>query len=155
MLEPKKTLSTIANSDKKIACILHESLDCPFFGAPPPACPEYRFSRICRSIVGQQLSTKAAKSIWDRLVKQFGYGDELARNLVKADEGEVRLLGLSKQKCSYIRNLAVTYQSGSLPLVQFDSMFIISEHRDDLKEDSCFRVYLRAWRIEIHTNAIE
>lgn len=62
------------------------------------------FSGLVRIIIGQQVSTKAAASLWAR------FSDAMpqitpARILKKSDD-DMRALGLSRQKAAYIRNLA-------------------------------------------------
>jgi DNA-3-methyladenine glycosylase II len=63
------------------------------------------FRALVRSIVFQQLNGKAATTIFDRLVEAAGgtITPESIRNLSVA---EMRRVGLSKQKLSYIRDLA-------------------------------------------------
>jgi DNA-3-methyladenine glycosylase II len=76
------------------------------------------FTTLARAIVGQQISVKAAQSIWDRLVVAAkGSGDP-----VHLDPGHVgrmrvttlRRVGLSESKALYIRDLARHFISGHL-----------------------------------------
>jgi DNA-3-methyladenine glycosylase II len=76
------------------------------------------FTTLARAIVGQQISVKAAQSIWDRLVASAkGGGDP-----VHLDPGRVgrmrvttlRRVGLSESKALYIRDLARHFVSGHL-----------------------------------------
>ena len=67
------------------------------------------FTALVRSIVGQQLSVKAADKIWQRTVECLGEVKPSA--LDKASDDELRACGLSWQKIKYIRNIAAFFQS--------------------------------------------
>ena len=81
--------------------------------------PEYyrqktHFETISRIIVGQQLSYRAAESIWRRLRSRFHrYTPEA---LVKASVTDLRLTGLSAPKAAFIRELSGRIVSGDLSL---------------------------------------
>ncbi len=78
-----------------------------------------RFSALVRSIVGQQISTKAARSIYMKLTALGG--DPLrAERLIELGEAELRTAGLSSGKARYILNLAEAVVSGEVPLEEFD-----------------------------------
>ncbi|MCC7325230.1 MAG: DNA-3-methyladenine glycosylase 2 family protein [Burkholderiales bacterium] len=76
------------------------------------------FTTLARAIVGQQISVKAAQSIWDRLVVATGgAGVPVAIDPVRV--GRVRMstlrrVGLSERKASYLRDLARHFRSGTL-----------------------------------------
>ena len=59
---------------------------------------------LVRSIVGQQISVKAADAIWNRLEKACGNSIN-EKNLLKLNTEELRETGLSKTKSSYILNV--------------------------------------------------
>lgn len=61
------------------------------------------FKRLLSAIVSQQLSVAAARTIWQR-VENAGFTEPLA--IQRADDEELRALGLSKQKIGYARSLA-------------------------------------------------
>src|SRR6266540_4258163 len=56
------------------------------------------YEAIARAIVGQQLSTKAARSIWERLVNILGGTFPQPSEFLAADAEEVRGAGLSRSK---------------------------------------------------------
>ena len=58
------------------------------------------------SIVSQQLSTKAAATIYDRFINLFENQLPTPENLIKISAEELRAVGLSNQKASYIKNIA-------------------------------------------------
>lgn len=68
------------------------------------------FEMLVRSIVYQQLSYRAAKTIYDRFLALVGKLTP-RRTLSKSDE-QLRSVGLSRQKASYIRNVALAFGRG-------------------------------------------
>jgi DNA-3-methyladenine glycosylase II len=70
------------------------------------------FSTLARAIVGQQISVKAAASVWDRLVAEIV--EVTPANLAAADLARLRTCGLSGQKCGYLSDLAARFVSGAL-----------------------------------------
>jgi DNA-3-methyladenine glycosylase II len=70
------------------------------------------FSTLARAIVGQQISVKAAQSVWDRLRTELTAvsPDSLSR----ADVARLRTCGLSAQKSAYLLDLAQRFSSGAL-----------------------------------------
>ncbi len=83
------------------------------------------YGALVRSIVGQQLSTKAARTIYGRLTELFGGRTPSPAELLAADPEEVRSAGLSRPKVSYLRSLAEHVESGELELD------LLSELSDD------------------------
>ena len=70
------------------------------------------FSTLARAIVGQQISVKAAQSVWARLLAEVG---TLAPdNLAVADPTRLRACGLSGQKTAYLLDLAQRFSCGAL-----------------------------------------
>ena len=61
------------------------------------------FERLLGAIISQQVSVAAANSIWKRLVKANLNGP---RKIMRADDAELRAVGLSRQKVRYARALA-------------------------------------------------
>src|SRR5437764_14989938 len=79
------------------------------------------FTALGRAIVGQQISVKAADSIWNRLVahagapvvrKRFPRID--AARVLALDDAAMRAIGLSRGKAAYLRDLAAHFASGKL-----------------------------------------
>jgi DNA-3-methyladenine glycosylase II len=70
------------------------------------------FTTLARAIVGQQISVKAAQSVWARLVAEIA--EITPANLAVADAARLRACGLSGQKCGYITDLAERFANGSL-----------------------------------------
>jgi DNA-3-methyladenine glycosylase II len=85
------------------------------FGIPEPRCSERGAQTLLRTIVGQQVSVAAARSMWAKLEAAYGSPPKLPELLVATDE-ELRAAGISRQKAGYIRSLAELVISGELDL---------------------------------------
>jgi DNA-3-methyladenine glycosylase II len=84
-------------------------------GIPEPRVSPPGATTLLRTIVGQQVSVAAARSMWAKLEAAFGSPPELARLLAATDE-EMRAAGMSRQKAGYIRSLAELVISAELDL---------------------------------------
>jgi DNA-3-methyladenine glycosylase II len=71
---------------------------------------------LARAIVGQQLSTRAARSIWEKLVGQFGGELPPPEALLRKRKPTLRKAGLSNAKVEFIRDLAAHVKDGRLDL---------------------------------------
>ena len=82
------------------------------------------FRALTRAIVGQQLSTKAAATIWRRFAEKCGGpGARLTPAAVaRVSDADLRAVGLSGQKLGYIRDLCTRVMNRSLDLRSLDSM---------------------------------
>ena len=78
-----------------------------------------RFGALVRSIISQQISSKAAASINRRLVAMGGEPHQPTR-LIELGEASLRTVGLSRAKARYVLNLAEAVASGQVPLDEFD-----------------------------------
>ena len=72
------------------------------------------YEALVRAIVGQQLSTKAAASIWTKVLDIFGGATPSPKQLLEADPQALRDAGLSWPKVSYVRDLAERIADGEL-----------------------------------------
>ncbi|HWN85625.1 MAG TPA: DNA-3-methyladenine glycosylase [Vicinamibacterales bacterium] len=79
------------------------------------------FGALLKAIVSQQLSTKAAKTIYTRLMALFD-GVPTPQGLARLADDELRAAGLSGQKLRYMRDLGARVHDGSLPLHALDAM---------------------------------
>lgn len=70
------------------------------------------FQTLARSIVGQQISTKAADSVWLKL--EALVQGVTAANLQNFSVEQLRSAGLSKQKANYIQNISQFYTENSI-----------------------------------------
>jgi DNA-3-methyladenine glycosylase II len=76
--------------------------------------PQDAYGALVRSIVGQQLSTKAARTIYERLIAIFDGHTPTPEELIAADPDEIRAAGLSRPKISYLRDLGQHIIDGEL-----------------------------------------
>ncbi|AEG92632.1 DNA-3-methyladenine glycosylase family protein [Ramlibacter tataouinensis] len=92
----------------------------PQFG---DACLQSRgdaFTTLARSIVGQQISVKAAQSVWDRFAKLPRRMTPAAVLKLKVDD--MRAAGLSARKIEYLVDLALHFDSGAIHVDAWDRM---------------------------------
>ncbi len=92
----------------------------PQFG---DACLESRgdaFTTLARSIVGQQISVKAAQTVWDRfavLPRKI-----TPANILKLKVDDMRAAGLSARKVEYLVDLALHFDAGAVHVQSWESM---------------------------------
>jgi len=85
--------------------------------------PNDHYGALVRAIVGQQLSTKAARTIYLRLCERYGGRTPTPAELLADDLDALRLAaGLSRAKAAYLKSLAEHVVSGELELERFDEM---------------------------------
>ena len=103
------SLDVLAEREKAFAGVLKTH------GKPEPRHSEPGVETLLRTIVGQQVSVAAARSMWNKLVAKLGEPIDLEKLLGSSDE-ELREAGLSRQKAGYARSLAGLVLSGELDL---------------------------------------
>jgi DNA-3-methyladenine glycosylase II len=74
------------------------------------------FDALVRSIVYQQLSGKAASTILGRVHELYGGRSPTPTELLATSDESLRTAGLSRQKLSYLKDLAAKVESGVVPL---------------------------------------
>lgn len=74
------------------------------------------YGMLLRSIVGQQVSTKAAAKIYERVLELFGGHAPTPAALLAVEPAQLRAAGLSGRKVEYVRDLARHIESGELEL---------------------------------------
>jgi len=84
--------------------------------------PADAYGALLRAIVGQQLSTKAARTIYLRVLDLFEGSTPAPERLLEASETDLRGAGLSGRKVEYIRDLAAHVLSGELELERLDEL---------------------------------
>jgi DNA-3-methyladenine glycosylase II len=85
--------------------------------------PTGHYGALVRAIVGQQLSTKAARSIYGRLSERFDGRTPTPEEVLADDPEELRAAaGLSRAKVGYLRSLAEHVLSGELELERLDQL---------------------------------
>ena len=92
-------------------------------GDPRAGRPDDHYGALVRSIVGQQLSTTAARAIYGRLTERFGGRTPTPEEVLADDPDELRVAaGLSRAKTRYLRSLAEHVLDGSLELERLDEL---------------------------------
>jgi len=116
-----EALAHLTRADDVMAALIEEhgplDLEARRRGRPADA-----YGALLRSIVGQQLSVKAARTIYERLLDQFGGTTPTPQELLAAHPEALRSAGLSRPKVSYIRSLAEHVVEGELHLGSLDEM---------------------------------
>ena len=84
--------------------------------------PAEAYGALLRSIVGQQLSTKAARTIYERLIDLYGGQTPAPEQIVATDAEELRGVGLSRAKAAYLRSLAEHVIEGELELDRLNDL---------------------------------
>ncbi|MFY8085159.1 MAG: DNA-3-methyladenine glycosylase family protein [Rubrivivax sp.] len=82
------------------------------------------FTTLSRSVVGQQISVKAAQSVWNRFVALASPhgGRLLPQDVVCLEVPALRSAGLSARKAEYLQDLANHFASGQVHVSQWDTM---------------------------------
>ena len=104
-----ESLDALAAREKAFAAVLDTH------GKPEPRISEPGVETLLRTIVGQQVSVAASRSMWNKLVAKLGETVDLKKLMDSSDE-ELREAGLSRQKAGYARSLAGLVLSGELDL---------------------------------------
>jgi len=78
------------------------------------------FATLARSIVGQQISVKAAESVWQKVI--LFLPDIEPSTLHAADEAQLRQCGLSLRKISYLKDLAYHFIENRLNTAEWHDM---------------------------------
>jgi DNA-3-methyladenine glycosylase II len=78
------------------------------------------FLTLARAIVGQQISVKAAQSVWDRLAACVG--DMTPQGVLLKPRPQLRACGLSDRKTEYIADLAQHFADGAIHVHRWPQM---------------------------------
>ena len=111
----KKAVDHLKKSDAVLASIIARVGPCKMTYREPT------FEMLARAIVFQQLSTKAARTIYGRLEEAAG-GALTPQSIQGLSVGEMRRAGLSRQKLGYIRDLAEHALSGKVDFARLPGM---------------------------------
>ena len=79
------------------------------------------FFSLCRTIVGQQISTKAADSIWSKFEKKCKKSIT-PNTIIKLSASNLKRVGLSRQKISYLKNIAKAFKNKSFNIGKLKKM---------------------------------
>ena len=79
------------------------------------------FFSLCRTIIGQQISTKAADSIWSKFEIKCKK-KIIPKVVIKLSSRSLKSAGLSRQKISYLKNIAKSFKNKSFNLRNLKNM---------------------------------
>ncbi|HTS58125.1 MAG TPA: DNA-3-methyladenine glycosylase [Terriglobales bacterium] len=103
----RKAITHLKKADPVLAALIDRIGPCRMAYGPP------EFHSLAESIVYQQLNGKAAATIFERLAALAGQ-PLTAQGILRLSEAEMRSVGLSKQKSSYLRDMADRTLKGQL-----------------------------------------
>jgi DNA-3-methyladenine glycosylase II len=115
----KKANAALAASDPKMAALIERIGEIDLAARlrrRSEERPADAYGALLRAIVGQQLSTKAARTIYLRVLDIFAGTTPSPERLLEASEADLRGAGLSGRKVEYVRDLASHVISGELEL---------------------------------------
>jgi DNA-3-methyladenine glycosylase II len=108
----RRAVTYLKKADPRLAAVIEAIGPCTF----EPAEHLAHFTAITRSIVFQQLSGKAASTIYSRFAALFDDDTPVASAVLALSEDQLRSVGLSRQKIGYLRDLATRVQAGEVPI---------------------------------------
>ena len=115
--ELKKGIEFLSKSDKDLENLFS------LFKIPTLKIEKNYFWSLCRSIIYQQISGKAANKISNRFLELFSSADNLLpKDVLECNAKFFRSVGLSKQKASYIKNVAIAFENNNIPFNDFPKM---------------------------------
>ena len=80
------------------------------------------FTTLARSVVGQQISVKAAQAVWDRFAALPRAKKFTPANILKLKVDDMRAAGLSARKIEYLVDLAVHFDAGAVHVNAWSEM---------------------------------
>ena len=84
--------------------------------------PGNYFSRLCREIIGQQLSDKSSEAILLRFTKLFSNRRARPSDVISLPHKTLRATGMSHAKARYVRNLAEAIVGGDLSVIRLATL---------------------------------
>jgi DNA-3-methyladenine glycosylase II len=111
----------LAALDPRIARLI-EAVDADVILERRSSRTKNRFEALARIIVGQQVSTAAARTIWGRVVDEYGGAPEPLDLIADDAEERLRGCGLSGRKATYMIGIAEAIESGALKPDELDGL---------------------------------
>lgn len=117
-----KTFFKYSNEQIKYLCKKDKTLACYIdkIGHIKREVSEDLFSSLIKSIISQQISTTAAKSIYTKLENKINKINE--KNILALSDEELKSVGISYKKVEYIKNIALKVSSGELDLRRLQTL---------------------------------
>lgn len=110
----EKEISYLKNKDKKLAEVIEK------VGLIERETDPEIFSALVHHIVGQQISTKAQATIWERINNSFG--SVTPERVLNASVDEIRSFGISLRKVEYIKDFAEKVHTGEFDIEAAEKM---------------------------------
>ncbi len=110
----EKEISYLKNKDKKLAEVIEK------VGLIERETDSELFSALVHHIVGQQISTKAQATIWERMKKSLGA--VTPETILNASVDEIRSFGISLRKVEYIKDFAEKVHTGEFDIEAAEKM---------------------------------
>ena len=110
----EKEISYLKNKDKKLAEVIEK------VGLIERETDPELFSALVHHIVGQQISTKAQATIWERMKKSLGA--VTPETILNASVDEIRSFGISLRKVEYIKDFAEKVHTGEFDIEAAEKM---------------------------------
>jgi DNA-3-methyladenine glycosylase II len=107
----RKAVNHLKKSDPVLRAIIEQVGPCRMEFSVP------EFSSLAEAIVYQQLNGKAAVTIFKRFIELAG-SPLIPEGILKLSDEQLRSVGLSRQKSSYLKDLATKTASGALNFAQ-------------------------------------
>ena len=114
----RRIVAEAATIDPKFAPLIERRPLCALGRSKPT---ESHFESLVSSVISQQLATKAAATIHDRLVKLCN-GSVTPRKLVKLSDEQLREIGVSGAKTRTIKGIATAALDKSIPINEIDQI---------------------------------
>jgi DNA-3-methyladenine glycosylase II len=111
-----EAINHLSRVDPKLAAVIQRAGPCTL--KPGGDC----FIALCRAIIAQQISGVVAKAITNRFKKLFPRSRPTPKHLLTLTDEQLRSAGLSRQKMSYLRDLAAHFAERKVPTRRFSKM---------------------------------
>lgn len=109
----KKATKELSAKDKTLALIISSYKGESLKSQAKP------FYTLAKTIIGQQISVKAADAIWQRFAKLFPKKNISYKNFLKINTKDLKAAGLSKQKIEYLGNIAHYFKENKIDTKYF------------------------------------
>lgn len=110
----EKELAYLKAKDKKLAAVIEK------IGYIERKVDSDMFSSVIHHIIGQQISTAAQRSVWNRLCSKLGAVE--ADGILLLDREELRSVGMSYKKAEYISDFAAKIKDGVFDISSLETL---------------------------------